>query len=84
MSIQITIHVLLLQDYFPAVANWFKLRSYICTLAQGRHVGAVWLPPTWALASHVGAIWLSWPDLVPGVSFVSILDPSLHNTANSL
>ena len=22
-------HFLLLQEYFPAVANWFKLRSYI-------------------------------------------------------
>lgn len=24
-------YILLLQDYFPAVANWLKLRSYICT-----------------------------------------------------
>ena len=23
-------HFLLLQDYFPAVANWLKLRSYTC------------------------------------------------------
>ena len=25
-------HLLLLQDYIPAVANWFKLGPYICTL----------------------------------------------------
>ena len=24
-------HFLMLQDYFPVVANWLKLRSYICT-----------------------------------------------------
>ena len=27
-------HFLLLQDYFPAVANWLKLRSYICMSAR--------------------------------------------------
>ena len=26
-------HFLLLQDYFPAVANWLKLISYTCTVA---------------------------------------------------
>jgi hypothetical protein len=25
-------HILLLLDYFPAVANWLTLRSYICIL----------------------------------------------------
>ena len=27
-------HFLLLQDYFPAVVNWLKLRSYICSVSE--------------------------------------------------
>lgn len=30
-----------MQDYFPAVANWVELRSYICIFMPGVELGIV-------------------------------------------
>ena len=34
MSMNYNPHFRLLHDYFPAVENWLKLRSYICNLSN--------------------------------------------------
>ena len=42
-------HFRLLQDYFPAVANWLKLRSDICTPLIKFSI-FIWNTPTWHTA----------------------------------
>jgi hypothetical protein len=42
MSINYNPHFLLLQDYFPAVANWLKWRSYICRQQEVKCPFTLW------------------------------------------
>ena len=49
-------HFLLLQDCFPAVAHWLKLRSYICTMHTQRHTHSQFYASQPTVAQSIGKL----------------------------